>query len=284
MQHVRIRVGDLLRTKIDGLQILGSSTYNVVIDHVSASWGIDESASTYSTVKDITFSNSIISEGMASSYHPEGPHSMGLLIGDHAKNIAIVNNLFAHNKERNPRINGDASVLVVNNVMYNSGSSAYMYIGSSTGKSNVTVMGNEFIDGPSSPTSSKAIGFTGLGANLYVADNQYAGTFGQSGTVSTPPVWHESIKVKDVSTAKSSVLWNAGARPADRDSVDERVVNEVNTGGGGIIQSQDDVGGYPVLSENNRTFNIPTNPNGDDDGDGYTNIEEVLHSMSAQVE
>ena len=284
VQHVRIRVGDLLRTKIDGLQILGSSTYNVVIDHVSASWGIDESASTYSTVKDITFSNSIISEGMASSYHPEGPHSMGLLIGDHAKNIAIVNNLFAHNKERNPRINGDASVLVVNNVMYNSGSSAYMYIGSSTGKSNVAVMGNAFIDGPSSPTSSKAIGFTGLGANLYVADNQYAGTFGQSGTVSTPPVWHESIKVKDVSTAKSSVLWNAGARPADRDSVDTRVVNEVNSGGGGIIRSQDDVGGYPILSENTRTFNIPSNPNGDDDGDGYTNIEEVLHSMSAQVE
>ena len=43
-------------------------------------------------------------------------------------------------------------------------------------------------------------------------------------------------------------------------------------------------GGYPVYEENYRALTLPNNPNGDDDGDGYTNLEELLHNFSAVVE
>jgi hypothetical protein len=66
--------------------------------------------------------------------------------------------------------------------------------------------------------------------------------------------------------------------------VDLRIVNEVQTLTGRIIDHPSDVGGWPVLAENHRPLTTPTNPNGDDDGDGYTNLEEWLHQMAAQVE
>ena len=44
------------------------------------------------------------------------------------------------------------------------------------------------------------------------------------------------------------------------------------------------VGGWPVYAENYRELTIPDNPNADDDGDGYTNLEEWLHNFSAIVE
>jgi hypothetical protein len=78
------------------------------------------------------------------------------------------------------------------------------------------------------------------------------------------------------------VLNNAGSRPADRDAVDIRVIQSVRDRSGQIIDSQSDVGGWPVLAENNRTLVIPDNPNGDDDDDGYTNLEEWLHNFVIQ--
>jgi hypothetical protein len=80
------------------------------------------------------------------------------------------------------------------------------------------------------------------------------------------------------------VLAKSGARPADRDAVDERIVNEVATRTGRIINSPSEVGGWPELPEYYRRFTIPLNPRADFDGDGYTNIEEILHSMAAKVE
>ena len=51
-----------------------------------------------------------------------------------------------------------------------------------------------------------------------------------------------------------------------------------------IVASQEDVGGWPALAENRRELTIPGNPSGDDDSDGYTNLEEWLHGFAADVE
>ncbi|NQT85722.1 hypothetical protein HQ560_03100, partial [bacterium] len=72
--------------------------------------------------------------------------------------------------------------------------------------------------------------------------------------------------------------------PTDRDAVDRRVVKSVRDGAGAIIKSQADVGGWPELAENRRKCTVPDNANGDDDGDGYTNLEEWLHAFAAEVE
>lgn len=70
----------------------------------------------------------------------------------------------------------------------------------------------------------------------------------------------------------------------DRDAVDRRIILTVQTRTGRIIASQNDVGGWPSLPINRQVFQTPLNPNGDDDRDGYTNLEEVLHQAAAPLE
>jgi hypothetical protein len=50
------------------------------------------------------------------------------------------------------------------------------------------------------------------------------------------------------------------------------------------ITDENEVGGFPTLAQNIRVLALPANPNGDDDGDGYTNLEELLHALAACVE
>lgn len=91
-----------------------SDVYNIVIDHSSVSWAIDENISTWVdpskpyTIHDITIQWNIISEGLYNSIHmDEGatmtdPHSMGAIFGQDAMKITVHHNIFAHNWGRNP--------------------------------------------------------------------------------------------------------------------------------------------------------------------------------------
>jgi hypothetical protein len=205
-----------------------------------------------------------------------------------------MDNLLAHNTSRNPLIKGGASAIILNNLIYNGGQSYLMYLNDdySSGPILASAVGNVFLDGPNTPAGAKTIYVTNkcmAGTEVYAADNATSDTLFAYGTsfnprVSSPPIWLSSLTVRPSSTVESWVEGHAGARPADRDAVDARVVNEVKTRAGHIIDSQRQVGGWPNLAVNHRTFNIPSKPNGDDDGDGYTNIEEVLQRMAAQVE
>ena len=108
IQHISVRPGDCgLATKsgweVDGLSTIGA--YNVVVDHCSFTWAIDENLSASGprhegadkTSHHITFSNCIISECLHESPHAGSPHSMGTLIHDYCRDIAIVGNLYSHN-------------------------------------------------------------------------------------------------------------------------------------------------------------------------------------------
>jgi hypothetical protein len=102
--------------------------------------------------------------------------------------------------------------------------------------------------------------------------------------VDEPPVVVPGLMIRPAGEVRGWVLANAGARPADRDPVDARIVREVRTRTGSIPASQADVGSWPELPENRRKLTVPDNPHGDDDGDGYTNLEDWLHRFAAQVE
>jgi hypothetical protein len=307
IQHIRSRVGDqnpggLSPGNIDAMQMRenqdSENTGNVVLDHVSLSWAVDENigiGGVY-TSHDITLSNCIISEALSNSIHPKGEHSKGILIGDRAKKVSMVGNLIAHNKDRNgAAIKGSTSGVALNNLIYNSGSQASYYFKDDYGAGAFlfSIIGNDFIDGSDTPTSNYAIMVASQissGSKVYYTGNRtssgrlYTNAASYNPSASSAPVWHPSLVIKSASDAKASVLANAGARPADRDSVDERIVNEVKSRTGNIIDNPQQVGGWPNFSKNYRSFAVPTNPNGDDDGDGYTNVEEVLHRMAAQVE
>jgi hypothetical protein len=94
IQHIRVRTGDDTNgpdpTNRDSLKIEGISTKpvkNVVIDHCSFSWAIDEIASTWGPHDNITFSNNIFAEPLNDSGHLQYDgsgtmkHGYGVLLG-----------------------------------------------------------------------------------------------------------------------------------------------------------------------------------------------------------
>lgn len=332
VKHIRFRMGDSKTGtdpgNRDGFHVSGSNwahhIYNVVIDHCSISWSIDENFEIYeensAEVHDITISNCIISEGLKNSIHPEGEHSKGMIIGKNTERISIVGNLFAHNIDRNPLIQGRSSV-IVNNLIYNSKEGwgpSKLYPGK-TYKSEVAYVGNVAKKGPIS-RSNHAIILMGPGqgypiwydvnnCKLYVddnicypCDNNYTAPcsadwdavidkttddwdgFKKFIKVLEPPLWPTGLNAISSSLVENSVVDYAGARPVDRDAVDVRIINDVINGTGKIINSQNDVGGWPNLAVNSRALPLPSNPHGDDDSDGYTNSEEWLHTCAAEVE
>jgi hypothetical protein len=298
IEHLRIRVGDLPDgpppQSRDGVNIIGPGAHHVVLDHLSASWAIDENGSTWFEVADVTISNCIFSEGLHHSKHNKGPHSKGFLVGDKAGYISLARNLFAHNADRNPFLKGGVTAVVVNNLMYNSGTEKFIEIADdyNAGPTAVSIVGNRFIGGMDTPANAcllKVHKTAKAGSRVFLLDNSYAGDHCRFDTdfdprVSTPPVWDWRSGVVPAVDVEELVLSRAGARPVERDQVDLRVVADVRRRTGKIIDSQAQVGGWANLPATYRPFVCPGDPNGDPDGNGYTRIEECLHRMSAAVE
>jgi hypothetical protein len=291
MQQIRIRVGSAAGGS-DGLQINATKddAYNIVIDHCSVSWAGDENVATYNNsnniLDNITVSNTIISEGMA-SLESKG-FSQG---GNPPTHASLHRNLLAHNNGRNPKTQMTYAT-IVNNVVYNWGNLPTDVAGQTVTYN--TIMGNVYKIGPDSPRGKGPIyarSTTPSGTKLYLEDN-HCPFYGEpclqddSGIVivSSPPAWAPNLTVLPSDQVETYVASNVGARPADRDAVDTRVINEMLNGTGFIPGTEADVGGWPNLAENHRVLNVPSNPSGDDDDDGYTNLEEWLHAFAAEVE
>ena len=324
LQHVRVRVGDLLNPKRpainpksgwsqwserDNMKVAGE---NIVIDHCSFSWATDENVQTRGS--NLTFRHNIISEGLESARHHKGGHSRGLLLmnqgsknREEGQNLAVIGNLFVHNKGRNPVGVGPVTMVVANNLVDHSNFALKADdAGTGTAKK---FGGHLYFSAMANVVKRTRYGFVVLAKDpatrLYFApDNIINGRtfnsvadvwkkdvlqpFGVVATeaqrVGAPPITVPGLKVKPAAEVEKWVLANAGARPADRDPVDARIVKDLKNGTGKIIASQADVGGWPELKESHRKLTLPENPNADDDGDGYTNLEEWLHAFAAEVE
>ncbi len=315
VQHIRVRVGDAKSgtdpSKRDGIvSSTASGACDVVIDHCSMSWGIDENSSVGR--HDVTFSNCIIAEALHNSLHSKGSHSKGMNIGVASYNTSLLKNLYIHNDGRNPYYLR-ASNVFVNNYIYNPGT-FNIQLEVTTGVLTASIVGNLIEGGPSTIDSAYqnhlSVKALTTASEIYLYDNK-CGKEGEewytqssaddwshvrwrslqtdiSDDVKVPSalIWPTGLVALDVDDVKTHVLTNAGARPADRDSADQRVVNHAKSNGtqGAIIDSPSDVGVWPILVENTRLLTLPDNPHGDDDGDCYTNLEEWLHKLAAEVE
>jgi hypothetical protein len=229
-----------------------------------------------------------------------------MLLAGESKGISIIGNLFAHNAARNPEIHEASAVQFVNNVVYDWGKdqnryqwATFVYAGTANGSSPVraTIVGNKYIAGPPpspfAPLVAVGVWSADSGSQLYVSQNEvdetrqrvmdYANYMHWDARVSTPAVSLSTISVQNSPDLESFVLANAGARPADRDAVDTRIVDEVKDRTGTIISSQNQVGGWPVLAVNTRRLTTPANPHRTLPS-GYTVLEEWLHIHAAIVE
>ena len=298
VQHIRFRVGDLAGEK-DTVQFNGAS--NAVLDHCTASWSVDGTVDFVLQTHDVTISNSIMSEALYNSVHSEKPHSRSMLVS-RATNVAILQNLFAHNDMRHPEVttSDPNTFYMANTVVYNYGKYGTSNASTTDGDTKGVVVSNAYITGPNTQTDmnkgNPIVIRSGNGAKLYVSGNSLDGYTpsdpwglveikeGGSPNFDPSPLIPPGYTPMNVSLVEDYVLKNVGARPTDRDSVDRRIISEVKTRTGRFIDSPQDVGGWPNLAQNTRVLSLPSNPNGDSDGDGYTNLEEWLHTYAAEVE
>ena len=238
-----------------------------MLDHISASWGLDENMSIYrhmwndSTGKkelklgtvNITIQNSIFSEALDT-----WNHSFGSTLG--GENASFMRNLWANNTGRNPSIGWNGVFNFVNNVVFN-----WMHRsvdgGDYTAKYNI--INNYYKPGPVTPTGSpaghrilkpesgrsmlsrKVYGMAYVNGNIVegnaaVTENNWNGgvqveDLPDAGEYtdeirSKRPFAMPAMRIMDAADAFDHVLNNAGATLPRRDAVDERIVRVVRTG------------------------------------------------------
>ena len=342
IRYMRVRLGDESGDDDDAI----SSRYhkNIILDHISASWSIDEAVSLYHG-QNVTVQWSLIAESLYESNHVKGHHGFGGIWGSNYSSYH--HNLLAHHSSRNPRFaSGCGFTDHRNNVIFNWGINS-AYGGERRQQGNpkfshcvVNVIGNYYKPGPATipgevshrivnPGSSNR-GF----AEWFVADNFMHGNAAvttdnwdggvqpqqdQSGVdeLRLMEPWPAMpIHEQSPEDAYRDVLRDAGATLPRRDAIDRRVVEETRRGEAtyegsgykddhpeidqskpsGIIDSPEDVGGWPELAsapappdsdsdgmpdawEQKFGFNPAeaADPSLDSDRDGYTDVEEYLN-------
>ena len=338
VRYLRFRLGDGAKEAIDAFS--GKGQKNIIIDHCSMSWSVDECSSFYDN-ENFTMQWCLIAESLRNSAHVKGEHGYGGIWG--GKNVTFHHNLLVSHDSRNPRFCGSRysnqseleKVDFRNNVIYNWGANnAYAAEGGS-----YNLVNNYYKPGPASKTNKYFI-------NPYADDgknNQPAGIFGRfylKGNVMegnraitknnvsgvkmgsnfaefAPNVTLNELisntefsipkpKTQSAKKAYQSVLKSAGCSLV-RDVLDMRYVNETRTGtftfkgskgsSNGLIDSQNDVGGWPVY------YSLPAPPDTDGDGipdgwlekrypgkkstdlnkNGYTYLEVYLNSIVKHI-
>lgn len=258
IRYIRVRLGG--ESGNDSDAVSSRFTRNIILDHISASWSVDETMSVY-RCENITVQWCIISESMFNSNHVKGSHGFGGIWG--ANNGTYHHNLLAHHSSRNPRFgSGCGNTDYRNNVVYNWGyQSCYGGEKQQRGDPNATVsninmVANYYKPGPAtkpgdvscriaSPTSADGQADYG---KWYVADNVVEGSASVTadnwnGGIQTrggkadiavlrldKPWPAMAIRQQTAEEALKSVIANAGATLPKRDAVDSRIAEEVHKG------------------------------------------------------
>ena len=289
VQHVAVRPGEAGQAKKSGWECDGIYAYGarrVEVSNCSITWATDEGLSASgkrfegATVEDwrantssfIRFAGNIVAEGLSNSTHSKGEHSKGTLVHDNVRNVDIRDSLYAHNRERNVLFKGGAEGSMVGNVIYNPGKRfahynlhANEWAGHDFVAGDVQVTRNVFLGGPSTDTKTAAFMLGGDGAlNLDVADNialkadgakmEMTGRFGNATPLMTLKAHMFVDREAELRAHMARVLETCGARAWERDPIDARIVASVKAGTGRIIDSESEVGGYPVRPETRAAF------------------------------
>jgi hypothetical protein len=246
----------------------GNPTGNIMIDHVSASWGLDECMSMYRHMYqppeggqalklptvNITIQNSIFSEAL-NTYN----HAFGSTIG--GLNSTFHHNLWACNGGRNPSVGMYGDFTFVDNVIFNW---VHRTVDGGDQRSYFSIINNYFKPGPATPKdqpiawrllkpeSERNKNVVDNFGKAYVNGNIVEGNAkvtkdnwdggvqpdvkaealetALAGIRTNAPFAHAPLKIQSAKQAYEYDLANAGATLPKRDVVDQRVVETVRTG------------------------------------------------------
>ena len=336
IRYIRVRVGKYYSGQyvgpggLDALSIEAGK--KIILDHVTTSWGVDELMSITSDSNDVTVQWCIMAEPLNCEDHSK----CSLLRPAMTSRLTHHHNLYADVMKRVTRFGNYNDNVVTrfdwyNNVVFNwSTESTYSNDNDFTWDSpnrvngpsgadgefvQINFLDNYFIAGPSSSwfkayqasnAAHHKIWASGIFTDFDV-DAQHNGKnngwddIGGTFTKMTAPFDIASpYNWQDASTAYAKVLANSGSSFV-RDPADERIVSQVNSRIGSVPDTQDDVGGFPVIAEVHRPADFDTDGDGmpnaweiakglnlnnaadgaiDRDGDGYTNLEEYLNFLA----
>jgi pectate lyase len=316
VRYLRSRLGDLSGQEADSIT-LASGAENVILDHCSASWSVDEALSLAGNVSQVTVQWCLIAEGLNRSKHAKGAHGYGSLSRANGP-VTWHHNLWAHNNSRNPRLGDNygrppyPTFDVRNNVIYDYGEIAS---GLTQGVLKVNYVANYIRPGPDSKAATPIRVGAPSDLSFYIRGNVFEGNPALTADNSqffdpvmidgkrqvrtvAEPFGAAPVKTVSAERAFEAVLREVGASRPRRDSVDARIVDQVRRRRGSIIDSQEQMGGWPNLSS--KTAPVDSDDDGlpdawerrqglnprdaadgaaDKDGDGYTNLEEYLNSI-----
>ena len=266
VRHMRFRRGETKVTRRDD-SFGGNPIGNIMIDHCSCTWGLDENISFYRHMyspgegyKDeklptvnVTIQNTISAQAL-DTYN----HAFGSTLG--GENCAFMRNLWASNAGRNPSVGWYGIFNFVNNVVYNW---VHRSMDGGDYRAMFNVVNNYYKPGPLTPKDSpvghrilkpeagrskldyKVYGRVFADGNIMegypeITKDNWAGGIQIENQRNTDgytenmrayePFAMPYINIMSAGDAYESVLKNVGANIPCRDIVDQRIIHEVRTG------------------------------------------------------
>jgi pectate lyase len=299
IRYIRIRAG-AAHSNVDALDIASPSRHdrkkNIIIDHTSLFWGVDETLDAGAFNDDVTVQWSIIAEGLHNSIHKEGKHSRGVMITEQSRNITLHHNLIYRNYKRNPLIQS-SDVNIVNNVIVN-----YQYqvfVQPFKGRVHANFIGNYFRSSIHKRAPIRVFdnnrGYDSQ-SGVYYKDN-YDAVFRANSTKPETAIRvlaftknskdkdghvqdvnqsyiFTKVKIDPVQKAYDMVLNNVGTSYPKRDAADERVIAFVRSGKApmSFVNAPKEVGGYPKILNGKAPI--------DTDHDGMPDSWEKRHGLN----
>ncbi len=306
VRYMRFRMGKVGDSGKDCAGIANGT--DMIFDHCSFSWGLDETFSINPDGKgtnpeNITISNTIMGQGLMT-------HSAGGLM--QSNNITLYRNLYCDNSTRNNKIKGINQY--VNNIVYNWKNAAYNMGGDSSGDSYCNIESNLFINGPAKGGAA----FTGGNDNFHFygddnwQDRNMDGKFDPSLVTDysaadrqDKPYAYPELEKWPGNTLVDNLLPTVGASLPYRDLADCYMIDEVysfGTKGALIYDEKSLIYGTPdtwnMWAGNKRVDTdgdgMPdaweeangTDPNKNDAmtiaANGYANIENYINSITRE--